>query len=80
MNDLELALQGAVRQLTDTRDGQVFLRWIMAECGVFRQSFPRDEKLAAWEAGRRAFGLQILERCMETDNAGLLLAKESRDA
>ncbi len=79
MSELELRLQGAVRRLADNRDGQVFLRWMMAECGVFRQSFPGDETLAAWEAGRRAFGLQILELCMETDNAGLLLAKEPHD-
>ncbi|MCH5278076.1 MAG: hypothetical protein J1E80_09655 [Desulfovibrionaceae bacterium] len=71
------ALGAVVRKLADSRDGQVFLRWCMAECGVFRQGFPRDDRATAWEAGRRAFGLQILELCVNEKCADILLSKET---
>ena len=74
--ELELKLEGVVRMLAENRDGQVFLRWCMDECGVFSQSFPRDGKIAAWEAGRRAFGLQILQLCAAVNCADTLLTKE----
>ena len=64
MNELELKLQGVMRQLADWRDGQVFLRWVLDECGVFQQGFPRDAAFSAWEAGRRAFGLEMLRLCV----------------
>ena len=71
------ALGSVVRRLADSRDGRIFLRWVMAECGVFRQGFPRDDRATAWEAGRRAFGLQILELCVNEKCADILLKKET---
>ena len=66
-------LSGGVRDLAKTNDGKFFLRWIMAECGVFEQAYPRDERLAVWSAGRRSFGLQILEVCAAAGCAAMLL-------
>lgn len=74
--ELELRLRAAVRLLGKNYEGQEFLRWMLAECGVFQQDFPRDEKAAAWNAGRRAFGLQIFGLCAAEDMAGMLLTKE----
>ena len=66
-------LSSVVRDLAKTNDGKFFLRWIMAECGVFEQTFPRDEKLSIWNAGRRSFGLQVLEVCAAARCAAMLL-------
>lgn len=74
---MEPALGSVARTLADSRDGRIFLRWIMAECGVFRQGFPRDGTATAWEAGRRAFGLQVLELCVNEKCADILLKKET---
>lgn len=68
-----IKLSGVVRGLAKTNDGKFFLRWIMAECGVFEQAFPRDEKLSIWNAGRRSFGLQVLEVCAAAQCAAMLL-------
>lgn len=76
MNELELKLQGVMRQLADNRDGQVFLRWVLDECGVFQQTFPRGESFAAWEAGRRAFGLEVLRLCAAAKCTDILFLKE----
>ena len=76
-DNISLTLGSVVRRLADSRDGQIFLRWVMAECGVFRQGFPRDDRATAWEAGRRAFGLQILELCVNEKCADILLKKET---
>lgn len=66
-------LSGVVEALSRTNDGRFFLRWIMSECGVFEQAYPRDERLAVWNAGRRSFGLQMLEVCAAADCAAMLL-------
>ena len=76
MNGLEIKLQGVMRLLADNRDGQVFLRWVLNECGVFQQSFPRDGTLSAWEAGRRAFGLELLRLCAAAKCTDVLFMKE----
>lgn len=68
-----------VQQLAGSRDGRYFLRWIMAECGVFEQTFPRDETLAVWNAGRRAFGLQVLELCAAGRCAATLWENREED-
>ena len=77
--ELRLKLEGVVQKLMETKDGQVFLRWIMSECSVFLQEFPRDDKMSVWNAGRRAFGLQILELCAAVGKADMLLAKETEN-
>ncbi len=66
-------LSGVVETLSQTNDGRFFLRWIMSECGVFEQAFPRDERLAVWNAGRRSVGLQMLEVCAAAGCAAMLL-------
>ena len=76
MRERQIKLGSVVRMLADTRDGQYFLRWILEECSVFRQEFPRDEKVIAWTAGRRAFGLQILGLCAAENCADTLFANK----
>ena len=76
MRERQIKLGSVVRALADSRDGQYFLRWIFEECSVFRQEFPRDEKLSAWNAGRRAFGLQILGLCAAENCADTLFANK----
>ena len=77
--ELRLKLEGVVQKLSSTRDGVVFLRWIMSECSVFLQEYPVDDKLAVWNAGRRAFALQILNLCAAVGKADILLAKETEN-
>ena len=77
--ELRLKLEGVVQKLATTHDGVVFLRWIMSECSVFLQEYPRDDKLSVWNAGRRAFALQILDLCAAVGKADMLLAKETEN-
>ena len=76
MNELEIKLQGVMRLLAEHRDGQVFLRWLLNECGVFRQAYPRNESFVAWEAGRRALGLDVLRLCAAAKCTDILFVKE----
>lgn len=72
VREQQIKLGNVIRMLADSKDGQYFLRWILDECAVFRQEFPRDEKMNAWNAGRRAFGLQILGLCAAENCADTL--------
>lgn len=54
-------LCGAVRKLADTSDGTEFLRWLVTLCGTFRaETRPQDLATAAWNAGQRKLGVQII--------------------
>ena len=76
MRERQIKLGSVVRMLADSRDGQYFLRWIQEECAVFRQEFPKDDKQSAWNAGRRAFGLQILGLCAAEQCADTLFTNK----
>ena len=71
----ERKLCGVLRHLSETEDGQFFLRWVMEETGAFRQEFPADDRVALWNAGKRAFGMQVLERCAAAGIADTLLLR-----
>jgi hypothetical protein len=73
----EIILEGVMKHLAKTRDGQFFLRWVMDECKAFQQEYPADERVAMWNAGRRAFAMQIIEKCTAAGVADILLAKQS---
>lgn len=51
----------AIRILGESYYGREFLRWLLTETEVFTADFPRNDKVTAWQNGRRALGLQILE-------------------
>lgn len=72
----EVRLRGAVYALSQNENGMEFLRWLMNESGVFWQDFPGDDKAAAWNAGRRALGLQVLALCAAENVAAKLVTKE----
>ena len=73
----EIRIRGAVNALAQNENGMEFLRWLMNESGVFCQDFPGDDKAAAWNAGRRALGLQVLALCAAENMAAKLLTKET---
>lgn len=56
-------LEGVVRTLATTPDGQYFLRWLVRGTGVFRSDYPADHVRAAFDAGQRAVGLSIVTLC-----------------
>ena len=70
-------LQVVVGKLSSHPDGRFFLRWLIDETGALKQEFPRDARTAMWNAGRRAFGLQVLGICAAHGVADILLEKES---
>ena len=70
-------LHAAVGKLAAHPDGRFFLRWLIDETGALRQEFPRDDRVAMWNAGRRAFGLQVLGLCAAHGVADILMEKES---
>jgi len=72
----QYALENAVKKLGGSYDGREFLRWCFEKCGVFEAAFPQNEKRAAWEAGRRAFGLDILALCAKAENLAATLIAE----
>ena len=74
----ERKLCGVLRHLCETDDGQCFLRWLMDETGAFRQEFPADDRVAMWNAGRRAFGMQVLELCAASGVADTLLVTRNQ--
>lgn len=53
-------LCGALREMAGTRDGIEFLRWLVTFCGTLQATYPQDYARAAWDAGRRAIGIEIM--------------------
>ena len=60
---LERALCAAVARLANDADGLTFLRWLLTrQCGLLYAGYPPDHPAAAWEAGKRAVGVEVLAR------------------
>lgn len=72
----ERKLCAVLAELAATDDGQFFLRWLMDETGAFRQEYPADDRIGMWNAGRRAVGMQVLERCAAAGVADTLLLRK----
>ena len=53
-------LCGVVLRLAETNDGKEFLRWLITVCGVLRVEYPADHARAAWDAGKREVGLNVV--------------------
>lgn len=70
-------LINAVEQLGQSSVGREFLLWLLNEAEVFTADFPQNEKRTAWQAGRRALGLQVLELCARAGNLGVVLTAEA---
>jgi len=64
-------------ELSATGEGQFFLRWLMDETGAFKQEFAPDDRTALFYAGRRSFGLQVLEKCAAVGVAHTLLTRRT---
>ena len=64
-------------ELSSSGEGQFFLRWLMDETGAFRQEFAPDDRTALFYAGRRSFGLQVLEKCAAVGVAHTLLTRRT---
>lgn len=79
LREQERKLCGVLAELAATDDGQFFLRWLMDETGAFKQEYPADDRIAMWNAGRRAFGMQVLERCAAAGVADTLLLRKISD-
>lgn len=56
----EEVLCAALRRMSGARDGLEFLRWLLTVCGTLRAEYPLDHARAAWDAGRRDVGVQIM--------------------
>ena len=73
----QLRLCGVVKTLSGTKDGRLFLRWLMDECGVFRSEYPAEDRHTVWNEGRRSVGVQILELCAAVHAVDTLFEKEA---
>ncbi len=72
-NLAEKRLTSVVKRLASTRDGLFFLRWLLTHSGVLRIEFPSDPVRTAWDAGRRALGLDLLRHGIAANEAANLL-------
>ena len=59
-------LEGVVRKLANTPDGQYFLRWLVRGTGVFHVR-------AAFDAGQRAVGLSIVTLCAAVGAGNIII-------
>lgn len=66
-------LEGVVRKLANTPDGQYFLRWLVQGTGVFRADYPADHVRAAFDAGQRAVGLSIVTLCAAVGAGNIII-------
>ena len=66
-------LEGVVRKLANTPDGQYFLRWLVQGTGVFRADYPADHVRAAFDAGQRAVGLSIVTLCAAAGAGNIII-------
>jgi hypothetical protein len=68
---MQARLTDAVAHIAGLRDGRLLLRWLVEQCGTTRSTYPTDLAQAAWDAGRRSVGMEIIRlalggRCAET--------------
>ena len=83
---VEEAIKERKRFLTDvnlmakTQEGKAFLKWIVREGGLMRNSFTGDIGSTAFNEGRRNFALKIFslvgEACQDTPELFISLLKE----
>lgn len=66
-------LEGVVRKLAKTPDGQYFLRWLVRGTGVFQANYPADHVRAAFDAGQRAVGLSIVTLCAAVGAGNIII-------
>ena len=57
-------LENAVTLLCGSDDGVFFLKWLMAESGVFKSEFFHELQSAQWNEGRREIGLKVFQHCV----------------
>lgn len=72
----ELKLVGVVEHLSETKDGQVFLRYLMEIGGTFMPNCVYEEHGAAFLEGRRWVGLKLLNLCAKAKCVQTLFEEE----
>lgn len=69
-------MAGVVRELSASRDGMAFLRFLLEESGVLKARFPEGHAEAAWREGRRAIGLHLMTMARHAGVIEKLFAQE----
>lgn len=75
----EERLCGALRRLAETSDGTEFLRWLVTYCGTLRADYPQDHATAAWDAGKRKVGIQIMALARKAGVLEQIIREEAKN-
>lgn len=58
--EFDRQLREALASLASTREGLLFLRWLIDQSGILKSQYPGDHAQATYNEGRRSIGAKLL--------------------